>query len=142
MIDTFLHVLISNHVFKIFDKVYYPLNERDRVLDFGCATGETTNAMARGDLGILGKPEYVIGTDMEHVMIDHCKETYTTPNIHWRQLDVESIDFWEHGKVDLERFGKLDLVTSFSYLQWVQNQPMAVEMFNRVLNIGGRFCFV
>lgn len=133
------HNVINTAAVNQFTKVYYPLNNRDRVLDFGCATGETANAIARGELGNLGRPESVIGTDMEKVLIDHCKTTYNTPNVNWRQLEVESNDCRQFC---YENDGKLDLVTSFSYLQWVENQPMAVEMFNKVLNTGGKFCFV
>merc|ERR1712168_263875 len=37
---------------------------------------------------------------------------------------------------------EMDLVTSFSHLHWVPNQPMAVKMSNKVLTSGGKFCFV
>jgi len=131
---------INSEAVNQFTKMYSPLNNRERVLDFGCATGETTNAMARGELGNLGKPESVIGTDVSQ-FVDHCRSTYSTQNLTWKHCDdVESKDWQKFAQQ--ENNGKMDLITSFSYLHWVQNQPKAVQMFNKMLNNGGKFCFV
>ena len=42
-----------------FVSVHPPLGEDDKVLDFGCGTGETTAAIAAGQLGGLGHPGQV-----------------------------------------------------------------------------------
>ena len=42
-----------------FTQVYGKLGSNDSVLDFGCGTGETTLAIASGQLGNFGKPEKV-----------------------------------------------------------------------------------
>ena len=42
-----------------FAQVYGKLGSNDSVLDFGCGTGETTLAIASGQLGNFGKPEKV-----------------------------------------------------------------------------------
>ena len=39
------------------------LGPQDRLLDFGCGTGESTVALAEGDLGDLGAPGQVVGVD-------------------------------------------------------------------------------
>jgi len=112
-----------------FTKVYSPLSNKEKVLDFGCMTGETSNAIARGDLGNLGKAESVIGTDVP-VLVDHCKSTFSTSNLSFKSIaEVESNP------------GKVDLVTTFHSIQEVENQPKTIQMFNKMLNKGGKFCF-
>ena len=53
------HYLINTTAVDEFTKVHKPLEENDSLLDFGCGTGETTVAMAKGILGTLGKPKKV-----------------------------------------------------------------------------------
>jgi len=133
------HFLINSNAVNQLVKTYSPLSDKDKILDFGCGTGETTYAMAKGELGDLGRPGSVIGLDISQKMIDHCKSSYSDPNLKWSQMDVESSECQSFCS---EQNGKIDLVTSFSCLHWVPNQPAAVQMFNRVLSLGGKFCFV
>lgn len=133
------HFLINCNAVNQFTKMYSPLNNREKILDFGCGTGETTYAMAKGELGNLGKPDSVFGIDLSREMIDYCKSNYNQSNLKWKQLDVESKECQSFCS---EQNGKMDLVTSFSCLHWVPNQPAAVQMFNKVLTPGGKFCFV
>jgi len=112
-----------------FAKVYSPLSNKEKVLEFGCMTGETANAIAKGELGNLGKPASVVGTDVP-VMTDHCKSAYNTSNLSFKSIsEVESNP------------GKMDLITTFSYIQEVENQPKTIQMFNKMLNKGGKFAF-
>ena len=53
------HYLINTAAVNDFNTVHPQLGENDRLLDFGCGTGETTVAMAEGILGNLGKPNKV-----------------------------------------------------------------------------------
>merc|ERR1712200_292717 len=130
---------VNTEAFNQFTKVFSPLTNRQVVLDFGCMSGETTNAIARGELGNLGKPESVIGTNVS-VMTDHCKSAYTTPNLSWKHCDdVESKDWQKF--CQKENKGDIDLITSFHYLQEVENQPKTIQMFNKMLTDKGKFCF-
>jgi len=122
-----------------FTKVYSPLSNREKVLDFGCMAGATTNAIANGELGSLGKPESIIGADVS-VMTDHCKSTYNTPGLTFKHCDdVESKDWAQF--CQQQNKGKMDLITTFSFIQDIENQPKAIQLFNSALKTGGKFCF-
>merc|ERR1719391_1864146 len=110
-----------------------------QVLDFGCGTGETTSAIARGELGDLGKPGYVLGVDISKEMIEHCERNYRETNLYFNRLNVESSDSQAFCAEQDEKF---DMVTSFFCLHWVPNQPAAVGAFGRLLKPGGKFLFV
>ena len=53
------HYIINTSAVNDFIKVHPRLGAKDSVLDFGCGTGETTAAIAQGQLGELGKPSKV-----------------------------------------------------------------------------------
>jgi len=133
------HYSINTEAVSMLMKHFSPLTSKEKVLDFGCGTGETTFAIAKGELSNLGKPKSIVGVDVSQDMIEYCQSNYKAKNLYWRQLDVDSEDCQQFC---MENNGKMDLITSFSCLHWVPNQPMAVSMFNKVLNIGGKFCFV
>ena len=50
------HYIINTTAVNDFIKMHPKLSVNDRVLDFGCGTGETTLAIAQGNLGDLGQP--------------------------------------------------------------------------------------
>ena len=111
-----------------------------RLLDFGCGTGESTVAMARGVLGGLGTPGEVVGVDISLDMISHCRtnlQTSPIPGLSFQQLDVTRPESFLAS--NMNRFSCL---TSFSCLHWVQDMPAAVSLFNKVLKVGGKFVFV
>ena len=53
------HFVINTKAANDFTKVHAALGPNDKVLDFGCGTGETTVAIAQGSLGHLGTPGQV-----------------------------------------------------------------------------------
>ena len=53
------HFIINTKAANDFTRVHPRLGDQDRVLDFGCGTGETTLAIAQGQLGELGTPDQV-----------------------------------------------------------------------------------
>ena len=108
-----------------------------RLLDFGCGTGETTVAMSGGVLGDLGRPGQVLGVDISEDMIAHCREHHQSPNTTFQQLDVSRGQSFTSSNLS-----SFSLVTSFSCLHWVPDQPAAVGLFNKVLKTGGKFLFV
>ena len=111
-----------------------------RVLDFGCGTGETTLALAEGELGGAGTPGEVVGVDLSQEMIQHCQshhQTSTNPSLSFTQLDVTRAESFISSNL-----ASFSCLTSFSCLHWVQDMPAAVRMFNKVLKVGGRFVLV
>jgi len=131
------HYVINTTAVDEFTKVHKPLGENDCLLDFGCGTGETTVAMAEGILGTLGKPNKVVGVDISDEMISHCNETHKTNNLTFEQLNVS-----DGSSFITSNSSTFSMVTSFSCLHWVPNQPDAINLFNRVLQPGGKFLFV
>jgi len=132
------HYVINTTAVNDFVEKHPGLGPADSLLDFGCGTGETTIAMAQGVLGKLGSPGKVLGVDISEDMIGHCSSHYDgQDNLSFETLDVSNgADFCK------TRGSSFDMVTSFSCLHWVPNQPDAVSLFNRVLKPGGKFLFV
>ena len=98
-----------------------------RLLDFGCGTGETTEAMAKGVLGQLGQPGEVVGVDISADMIGHCRQHCQAPNTSFHQLDVSQAESFTSAHLS-----SFSLVTSFSCLHWVPDMPATVALFNKV----------
>ena len=85
-------------------------------------------------LGNLGKPGFMIGSDLSQDMVDYCKGKYHLDNLEFRQLDVTA------GAEFGEAFGdSFNLVTSFCCLHWVSDHPAAAMMTHKVLKKGGKF---
>ena len=104
-----------------------------RLLDFGCGTGETTLALAEGELGGAGTPGEVVGVDLSQEMIQHCQsqhQTSPTPSLSFTQLDVTRAESFISSNL-----ASFSCLTSFSCLHWVQDMPAAVRMFNKVQNL-------
>lgn len=131
------HYIINTTAVNEFTKVHPQMGPDDRLLDFGCGTGETTVAMSEGVLGNLGQPREVLGVDISEDMITHCNNTHKTPNLSFQQLNVSAGQTFISSNTS-----SFSLVTSFSCLHWVPNQPDAVSLFNKVLRCGGKFLFV
>jgi len=121
------HYHINTRAANDFLQIYPSLSSQDRLLDFGCGTGETTVAIAHGILGQFGTPGKVVGVDLSDKMITHCKDHHQTPCLTFNQLDVA------HGEsFSISNQSQFTCLTSFSTLHWVPNMPMAVKLFNKV----------
>ena len=78
-----------------------------------------------------------MGVDISEDMITHSSSTHTLSNLSFQQLDVnQGASFISSNK------STFSLVTSFSCLHWVPDVPAAVNLFNNVLSLGGKFLFV
>ena len=82
------HVVINTNAANEFAKFYGPLDENDKVLDIGSGSGETTAMMAEGDLGNLGSPGLLVGSDLSSEMVNHCRKKYNVENLTFEKLDV------------------------------------------------------
>ena len=89
--------------------------------------------MAQGVLGSLGHPGEVVGVDISGDMISHCRQHCQAPNTTFHQLDVSRGESFTSANLS-----SFSLVTSFSCLQWVPDQPAAISFFNKVLKPGGK----
>jgi len=132
------HYVINTAAVEAMLAVQPKLGSKDKVLDFGCGTGETTLSLAQGTLGGLGTPGSVLGVDISPDMVSYCNQHYNKQdNLQFQTLDVtKGEDFCQKNS------GLFSMVSSFSCLHWVPDQPAAVSLFNRVLCPGGRFLFV
>ena len=131
------HFVINSEAVEDFTRVHSQLGQGDRLLDFGCGTGETTVAMANGVLASLGNPSKVVGVDISEDMISHCRKEHRVDNLTFEQLNVSDGKDFISANQD-----SFSMVTSFSCLHWVPNQPDAIFLFNKVLQKGGKFLFV
>ncbi|XP_023330187.1 juvenile hormone acid O-methyltransferase isoform X2 [Eurytemora carolleeae] len=133
------HFIINTKTINQLVKFFPPLSGTEKVLDFGCGTGETTLAMAEGRFGELGNPGRVIGVDISQDMIEYCKSKYNLDKLEFLQLDTET----NQTKIFCNQYrGTFDLVTSFNCLHWVTNQPDTVSFFNSILKKNGLFIFL
>ncbi|KAF1952476.1 S-adenosyl-L-methionine-dependent methyltransferase [Byssothecium circinans] len=96
-----------------------------QVLDVGCGPGDITSHLA----DLVGEKGSVVGIDPSKERITLALQK-TRPNLSFRVGRAE----------DLSQFAadSFDAVFVNSTLHWVQNQPLAIKEFARVLKPGGR----
>ena len=131
------HVVINTNAANEFAKFYGPLDENDKVLDIGSGSGETTAMMAEGDLGNLGSPGLLVGSDLSSEMVNHCRKKYNVENLTFEKLDVTKGEEFSQNKSD-----SFSLVTSFYCLHWVTDHVATAQLVNKVLKVGGKFLFM
>ena len=113
----------------------YPGRREERLLDFGCGTGETTAAIAVGELGL--EVREVVGVDISHEMISHCNIHHQGPRLTFQQLDCGEADSFVRC-----HDSSFSMITSFHCLHWVQDIPQVLSIFHRVLSRQGRLLLV
>lgn len=95
------------------------------VLDVGCGPGDITARIAQ----IVGPDGSVAGVDPSKERIAIALKT-SGPNLSFREAKAEDLsDFSD---------ASFDIVFVNSTLHWVQDQPLAIREFARVLKPGGR----
>ena len=144
------HFILNGNAVNEFTEIFGSLSQKDRVLDLGSGTGETTSAIAqvcfrepffiqniwilKGLLCNLGKPGFVTGSDLSPDMIKFCRGKYNIDNLEFIQLDVTNGE--DFGEQNIEKYS---LVTSFSCLHWVNDHLAATKLTAKVLKKGGKF---
>ena len=124
------HFHINSRAANDFVSLHHSLNSEDKLLDFGCGTGETTVAMAHGILGGLGAPGEVVGVDISEEMISHCRARHLTPRT--PALSFHQLDVTRPGSFISSNLRRFSCITSFSCLHWVSDIPAAISLFNKV----------
>lgn len=99
-----------------------------RVLDVGCGPGNLTAHIAE----LVGDTGSVVGVDPSRERIAIAVEQ--------EQVKKSNLSFFEGRAEDLSRFpsASFDVVFVNSTFHWVEDQPLAVKEFARVLKPGGR----
>jgi trans-aconitate 2-methyltransferase len=94
------------------------------ILDIGCGDGKITAAMARAI------PQgSVVGVDISPSMIETAKNSFSaSKNLLFQVQDAAKLAFNE----------EFDLITSFTVMQWVLDQSLALQCFERALKPGGK----
>lgn len=96
-----------------------------RVLDVGCGPGDLTSHIAE----VVGKDGSVVGIDPSKERIAIAREKIV-PNLSFYEGKAEELSFLPSASIDG--------VFVNSTFHWVQNQPVALGEFARVLKPGGR----
>jgi trans-aconitate 2-methyltransferase len=99
------------------------LQGTESVLDVGCGDGKITAEIAR-----LVPDGRVVGVDQSEKMIALARHAVQLPNVKFRVLDAQALDFNE----------EFDAVFSNSTLHWMPDQRAAVLGIGRALKPGGR----
>ncbi len=102
-------------------------NKIDRVLDFGCGSGDFSSLLAEYS-------KKVISVDIAKEIIDIAKSKYNKPNIHFNILD----------EVELEE-EKFELVLSITVLQHIINDKElenTLNLFNSILKKNGMLVLI
>merc|ERR1719400_1627666 len=133
------HFTINRRAVTDFLRIHPGLGPQDRLLDFGCGTGETTLALAQGGPGAGGE---VVGVDISEEMITHCQSTPQTSPTNTSNLSFIQLDVTRAESFISSNLASFSCLTSFSCLHWVPDMPAAVRMFNKVLKVGGKFVLV
>jgi trans-aconitate 2-methyltransferase len=96
------------------------------VLDIGCGDGKITAAIAEAIPN-----GQVVGIDISPSMIHFAQEAFVNcPNLKFLVQDAAHIDVPQ----------TFDLITSFTVMQWVLEQKLALEGFHKALKPEGRLC--
>lgn len=101
-----------------------PFKGTESILDVGCGDGKITAAMARA------VPQgSVTGVDISPSMIQTAKNAFSDQkNLSFHVEDAAKIHFEQ----------KFDLITSFTVMQWVLEQDLALRCFEKALKPGGK----
>ena len=97
-----------------------------RVLDIGCGYGwHCAYAVEQG-------AKYVLGTDISEKMLETAREKNHSPNIEYKQMAMEDIDFME---------GSFDIVMSSLTLHYTPDYEDVCRRVYKSLTDGGSFVF-
>ncbi|KAI9443058.1 S-adenosyl-L-methionine-dependent methyltransferase [Lactarius indigo] len=106
----------------------------ERILDFGCGSGEVTAEIAR----LVGPQGMVVGVDTSESMIAKARETTKLPDTLLIKCDIQAPQLLEELPPDF--VGRCDKIFSNAVLHWCSRDPLGVlANVRRVLKAGGLF---
>lgn len=109
------------------DKLSWRLDGQDSLMDIGCGAGFVTLDFI---LPILPTNfERLIGIDKSDKAISLAKERNSEPKIEFKQFDIVTDN--------IDRLPKVDHITSFYCLNWIQAQKKAIQNIFNLLKQGG-----
>lgn len=93
-------------------------NEKERILDIGCGSGDVTVDVLRKKLP-SGKIELILGTDLTAPMVKYARDNHSVEGVKFDTLDIadktiESSSVWH--------CGPFQKIFSFNCLHWVSDQ--------------------
>ena len=96
---------------------------RRRTLDLGCGEGYGSHMLSR-------VAEYVVGSDIDSVAIEHAKATYSAPNLEYRVADAAGLPFSDH---------EFAACVCFEVIEHVKNPGAILREVARILKPDGVF---
>ncbi|KAF8258468.1 S-adenosyl-L-methionine-dependent methyltransferase, partial [Lactarius quietus] len=106
----------------------------ERILDFGCGSGEVTAEIAR----LVGPQGMVVGVDMSESMITKARQTTELLETLLIKCDIQSPQLLEEFPPDF--VGKYDKIFSNAALHWCSRDPLSVlKNARKILKVGGLF---
>ena len=126
---------INVEAVKEFLQLYQSHEEEEKLLDFGCGTGETTAAIAGSKLGL--RVNEVLGVDISEQMISYCNKSYNIPNLRFQHLDSSEAESFARS-----HSSSFSMITSFHCFHWVEDIPQVLSLFRKVLRTNGRLLLV
>ncbi|KAF8272646.1 S-adenosyl-L-methionine-dependent methyltransferase [Lactarius quietus] len=106
----------------------------ERILDFGCGSGEVTAEIAR----LVGPQGMVVGVDMSESMITKARQTTELLETLLIKCDIQSPQLLEEFPPDF--VGKCDKIFSNAALHWCSRDPLSVlKNARKILKVGGLF---
>ncbi|XP_073989440.1 juvenile hormone acid O-methyltransferase-like [Rhodnius prolixus] len=104
------------------------------ILDVGSGPGDVTFNVIRPLIGISS---YIVGSDISDDLVKFANARYSSDNLKFKKLDIESYDIWDNWKKE-----SFDKIFSFYCLHWIQNIRQATVNIYNLLKPGGDILLV
>ncbi|XP_071959540.1 juvenile hormone acid O-methyltransferase-like [Antedon mediterranea] len=108
---------------------YMSINDNDKILDFGCGTGELVYRLSK-------EAKLAFGFDKSKEMIEFARQIHKATNVSYEIADISNcLETHPHWK------GKFSKIVSAYVLHWVKNKRQVFQNIYDCLSEGGE-CFI